>query len=98
MLFRSGTVAADVRAWCREHGNDPAYRIVLAGFDTEHAELESLGWTAVEWFRSGFLKGGMAQQSEDGHAQGRERLWLSPHCLRPSRDVPRQTSLFEVER
>jgi hypothetical protein len=88
----SGTVAHDVRAWCIENGNDPAVRIVLAGYDTEHAELsDKHGWTMVEWFRSGFLKGGMGNtrkrnevEDDDGeatHQQKRERLWLSPHCL-----------------
>ena len=90
----SGSVAAEVRAWCRENGDNPRYRIVLAGYDTEHVELESLGWTAVEWFKAGFLKGGMAQQSAKGTQQKRERLWLSPHCLRPTAEKPRQQSLF----
>jgi len=92
------TVAAEVREWCRENGDNPRYRIVLAGYDTEHVELESLGWTTVEWFKSGFLKGGMAQQSEKGTQQKRERLWLSPHCLRPAADKPRQQSLFGGDR
>jgi hypothetical protein len=76
-----GTPAADARAWCLANGDNPRYRIVLAGFDAEHGELARAGWREVEWFRTGFLKGGMAQQSEGGHQQGRERLWLSPHCL-----------------
>jgi len=75
-------VAGRVRAWCAEKGENPRLRIVLAGFDTEHQELEARGWRVVEWFREGFLKGGMAQQGENGHNQRRERLWLSPHCLR----------------
>ena len=75
------TVASDVREWCIANGDDPRFRIVLAGFDTEHADLEARGWRVVEWFKPGFLKGGMAQQNEDGHSQHRERLWLSPHCL-----------------
>ena len=96
----SGAVAADCRAWCLTNGGDPDLRIVLAGYDTEHTELERHGWTAVEWFRAGFLKGGMGQQGardEDGetqHQQRRERLWLSPHCLRPKAAAPRQRSLF----
>jgi len=89
----SATVAADVREWCIDNGDNPRYRIVLAGFDTEHTALESHGWTAVEWFRAGFLKGGMAQQGEGGTQQRRERLWLSPHCLR-TEDAPRQLGLF----
>jgi hypothetical protein len=76
------TVAADVRAWCLANGDDPQYRIVLAGFAGEgHEELEAAGWRSVEWFKSGFLKGGMANQNAAGHQQGRERLWISPHCL-----------------
>ena len=42
--------------------------------------------------------GGMAQQSEKGTQQKRERLWLSPHCLRPAADKPRQRSLFGGDR
>ena len=48
-------------------------------------------WAAlgdVDHYKAGFLKGGMGNTSkqdgdEDGttHQQGRERLWLSPHCL-----------------
>lgn len=30
---------------------------------------------------AGFLRGGMAQQGEEGHHQAEERLWLSPRCL-----------------
>ena len=58
----SGTVANDVRAWCEANGDNPRYRIVLAGYDTEHAALEARGWRAVEWFRGGFLKGGMGNE------------------------------------
>jgi DNA adenine methylase len=87
------TVAAEVQAWCRENGNDPDYRIVLAGFDTEHESLESEGWEVVEWYRAGFLKGGMGNTG-DGSQQRRERLWLSPHCL--GRSDARQQDLFEA--
>jgi len=37
---------------------------------------------------------GMAQQSAAGTQQKQERLWLSPHCLRPVAVVPAQASLF----
>jgi hypothetical protein len=91
----SGKVASDVRAWCLANGSDRDLRIVLAGYDTEHAELERHGWTAVGWFREGFLKGGMGVQGTASHQQGRERIWLSPHCLRPAVEAPRQRLLFE---
>jgi hypothetical protein len=80
----SGTVAHDVRAWCLANGDNPKFRVVLAGYDTEHADLEAHGWTVHEWFRSGFLKGGMANIGKaggNGTQQRRERLWASPHCL-----------------
>lgn len=82
-----------VRAWCVANGDNPKNRIVLAGFDSEHGTLGDAGWTEIEWFRKGFLRGGMAQQKAAGHQQGRERLWLSPHCLRPSASPPRQTKI-----
>ena len=93
-------VAHAVRAWCLEHGDDKRLRIVLAGYEGEHGDaLERAGWRVVEWFRAGFLKGGMAQQrqraDDDGgttHQQHRERLYLSPQCL--GAVAERQVSLF----
>lgn len=88
-------VADQVRAWCLKNGDDPDYRVILAGFDGEHNILEQHGWRAVEWFKAGFLKGGMAQQKVGGtHQQGRERLWLSPHCLGVADQA--QVDMFEV--
>ena len=97
-----GNVAHTVREWCLENGDNPRYRIVLAGFAEEHGELELRGWRAVEWYRAGFLKGGMANQGS-GTNQRRERLWLSPHCLDGSAPIPEkkprrkraQPSLFD---
>ena len=75
-------VAADVNRWCVENGDDHDLRIVVAGFDEEHRNLVALGWREVEWFRAGFLSGGMGNTSKKGtHQQHRERLWMSPHCL-----------------
>lgn len=73
-------VAAEVRAWCLAQGDTPQLRIVLAGFAGEgHEALEAHGWTPQTWFTPGHLRGGMAHGE---HQQHRERLWLSPHCLR----------------
>jgi DNA adenine methylase len=84
------TIAAEVRAWCLANGDDPDLRIVLAGFDEEHVELEAHGWRVVEWYKAGFLKGGMGSLGkEKGNNQHRERLWLSPHCLQ-AESVPTQ--------
>ena len=80
-LKESGDISEKVRKWCVTAGKDPQLRIVLAGYDTEHTELEALGWAVTEWYRSGFLKGGMRNQNKEGTQQHRERLWLSPACL-----------------
>ncbi len=95
-------VAHAVREWALAHGDDPQYRIVLAGYDGEHQM--PAGWREVEWYRAGFLKGGMANTSkvegEDGETQqGRERLWMSPHCIAPRpAEVARQTDMFAAVR
>jgi len=100
----SGTVAHEAADWALERGTDPTTRIVFAGFVGEHGtRFTDAGWREVEWFKKGFLKGGMANvrvatdDDADGvtHQQGRERLWLSPHCLQQG-EVPaqRQTSMF----
>lgn len=78
------TVAHDVHAWCLANGDNPLYRIVLAGFEGEHGSaLVDAGWTEHEWFTGGFLTGGMGNVGKNGktHQQHRERLWSSPHCL-----------------
>jgi hypothetical protein len=76
----SGTVAADVRAYCLERGGDPAMRIVLAGYAGEgHEALEDAGWEVVAWKAAG----GYGNRSAKGKANAaKERLWFSPHCLR----------------
>ena len=88
-----GDVAAEVRAWCLDNGGNPRYRIVLAGYDSEHGDLRAAGWREVEWYRAGFLRGGYANQSEEGTQQARERLWLSPHCLGATAASP-QLAMF----
>jgi len=85
-------VATAVCDWCIANGDDKQLRIVLAGFAGEgHERLEAAGWTVAEWYRAGFLKGGMANHGTTGTNQHKERLWLSPHCLRPG---TKQLGLF----
>ena len=72
----SGTVAADVRAWALDHGDDPLMRIALCGYQGEH---EMPGWTAVPWK----AKGGYGSQG-DGRGRenaSREVIYFSPGCL-----------------
>jgi hypothetical protein len=70
----SGTVSTAVRAWALDHGDDPRLRIALCGYEGEH--LMPATWECVAWKASGGYSHG-----DNGNAQ-RERIWLSPHCLR----------------
>lgn len=69
----SNTVAHDVRAWCLENGGNPNLRIALCGHVGEHEELQARGWTVETWAKNGGYQG----------ADDRERIWFSPHCLKP---------------
>lgn len=72
----SGTVAAAVRVWALEWGEDTRMRIALCGYEGEH---DLPGWTAVPWK----AHGGYGSQGEGrGRANAaREVVWFSPHCL-----------------
>jgi hypothetical protein len=80
------TVAAAVRAWALENGDDQTLRIVLCGRGSEHADLERRGWRVESWS----AKGGYGR-GDGKDARHSERLWLSPHCLKSA-----QRSLFDA--
>lgn len=68
-------IATQVRDWAAEHGHE--YRIVLCGYDDEHDALLAHGWT-----REAGKAGGGAGYSTNPLNGRRERLWLSPACIR----------------
>ena len=76
-------LSAEVRAWAVEHGDNPLLRIVLCGYDGEHAMPAT--WRTVSWK----AKGGYGNASGNLNRL-REVMHLSPHCL----DATRQRSLF----
>src|SRR6266446_1829991 len=78
----SMTVAADVRRYCLERGDDQKMRICLAGYQGEgHDVLEKAGWDVVSWNSPG----GYGNRSAKGKANSKkERLWFSPACQRPA--------------
>jgi hypothetical protein len=70
-------VSREVGKWALERGQRPSYRIVVAGYEGEHPELEGAGWRVVEWR----ARGGYGNQRKAKNTNRfRERLWLSPHC------------------
>lgn len=77
-------VAHKVREWSLERGERPEYRIVLAGYFEEHADLIDHGWTVKKWSAGGGYAN--AQRKEGSKAKGKENrhkeaLFFSPHCL-----------------
>lgn len=75
----SGTdIPSDVRQWCITNGNDKRFRIALCGYENEHSELDSLGWTRWQWS----AHGGYSSQAKSGENRNkyRETIWFSPHC------------------
>lgn len=72
-----GELAADVRAWCLNHGHDEALRIVLCGHSGEHDELLEAGWHTRTWT----ARKGYALTDEAVENSASETLWCSPHCM-----------------
>ena len=73
------TVAHSVREWAIEQGSDHRMRIALCGYEGEHQMPGN--WECIHWK----ALGGYGSQG-DGRGlenSGRERIWFSPHCLRP---------------
>lgn len=80
-------VARRAARWAREHGDDPLLRIVLCGFEGEH-EMPTT-WRCIPWKGHGGY--GLQAQGRGRANRERERLWLSPSCLRD--DAPLQLDL-----
>jgi hypothetical protein len=79
----SGSVAHAVASWAREWGDHPDMRIALCGYDGEHAMPDS--WECLEWkARGGYGSQGQGSGRENA---GRERIWFSPHCLKPTQGL-----------
>ena len=74
----SGDVASAVREWALSNGDNPLLRIALCGYEGEH---DMPGWTAHAWK----AKGGYGSQGSGRGRENasRERIWFSPHCLKP---------------
>jgi DNA adenine methylase len=73
-------VWGEVAKWAVEHGDDPLLRIALCGYEGEHEIPEN--WECVPWKTGGGY--GLMSDGRGRENINRERIWFSPHCLRPS--------------
>jgi site-specific DNA-adenine methylase len=77
-------VSTAVREWAIAKGADPRYRIVLAGYEPEHAAaMAAAGWRmqvhkASAAYQTAAQEGGVAGNQGNRRL---ERLWFSPSCL-----------------
>lgn len=79
------SIAHEVREWALEWGRNPLMRIALCGYEGEHNILATHGWSVVEWK----ARGGMANLGNGAGKDNckRERVWFSPACIKPEREV-----------
>lgn len=71
----------EVLAYCLERGSNPKMRIAVCGYDTDgYAVLEKEGWEVVAWR----AQGGYGNRKGENKNAGRERIWFSPACVKPS--------------
>jgi len=71
------TASDRAREWAIANGTNPRLRIVLAGYEGEHAMPD--GWRSVAWKAHGGM--GHLGEGRGKSNRDRERLWLSPACL-----------------
>ncbi len=75
--YEDRSVSNAVREWAIERGEDKRMRIALCGYEGEHEMPDS--WECVAWK----AQGGYGAQAGNDNCK-RERIWFSPHCLKPN--------------
>ncbi len=81
-----------VREWAIENGDNPRLRIALFGYEAEHGPHMPASWDCVEWTANG----GYSNQNGDGNDnRTQERVWFSPHCIRPVDETPPLIKMFQ---
>ena len=88
------TISHAVREWCLANGDNPRYRIVLAGYGDEHDRLIPDTWRRHRYSASVAYSTTASAGRQDGNHANRhgEVLWMSPACINPADATP---SLFD---
>lgn len=81
-------IAEAVRVWANQYGDDPDLRIALCGYE-DGREMPK-GWTTHAW------KGARGYAGEDNDNREKERIWFSPHCLKPTKRASQALLFTEV--
>jgi len=83
-------VAHEVREWCIANGDNPRYRIVLAGYADEHRDEMPSTWRKVGYSANKAYGSSQSKNGLNDLNRHKEMLWFSPNCLNA------QPTLFEV--
>jgi DNA adenine methylase len=70
-------ISSDVCEWAIANGDNSDMRIALCGYAGEHSMPSS--WECVPWKANGGY--GRTEQAKVNRTE--ERIWFSPHCLKP---------------
>jgi hypothetical protein len=77
------SVAHDAAEWAVEAGERKGMRIAFCGYEGSHEFPPS--WECLAWKASGGYGG---QKEAENVNAARERIWFSPHCLKPRQKLP----------
>lgn len=77
----------EVRQWSIANGENPRYRIVLAGYEDEHALKMPDDWRVIAWKANRCYGNSTNKDSDNNSNRGNERIWMSPHCLNPQPEL-----------
>jgi hypothetical protein len=74
----------NVRKWCIKRGTEKKMRIALCSYEGEGNEVltDEHGWEVMAWRSNGYGTSGKGKANA-----ARERVYFSPHCLVPERDI-----------
>jgi hypothetical protein len=75
------SVGYSAAKWAIENGDNPHFRIALCGYEGEY-EIPS-NWECVSWKAAGGF-GRMTKRDNRSTNRFKERIWFSPHCLKPT--------------
>lgn len=75
------TVAHQARAWAVDNAKNPLLRVAFCGYEGEH--FFPPDWDCVAWK----THGGYANRNPGNLNTSRERIWFSPHCLQPTKQL-----------
>jgi hypothetical protein len=82
-------IGHQVRDWAVSVGDDPQIRLALCGYEGEYEMPES--WECHAWkARGGYGSQGDGETTAGRENATKERIWFSPHCIRPAK----QATLF----